>query len=80
MKLMSFILTGLMLLTTGAALARDYTPKECKVVGNTNSMIYHTQGGQFYDRMLKENARGDNRQCFKTTSAAQSAGFRASKR
>jgi hypothetical protein len=62
------------------AMAKDYTPKECPVVGNTNSMIYHVSGGHFYARMLRENPKGDNRQCFNSTKAAQAAGYRASGR
>jgi hypothetical protein len=60
--------------------ARDFSPEECPVVGNTNSKIYHTQGGLNYRRMLQENKNGaDNRECFQTEKAAQDAGYRKSK-
>lgn len=35
--------------------ARDYTPKECPVVGNKETKIYHTPGGLKYRQMLQEN-------------------------
>ncbi|MBM4125225.1 MAG: hypothetical protein FJ246_09800 [Nitrospira sp.] len=60
--------------------ARDFTPKECPVVGNKNSKIYHTPGGLNYRRMLQENKRGaDNRVCFPNEEAARTAGYRKSK-
>jgi hypothetical protein len=52
----------------------------CTVVGNTKSRIYHTAGGHFYEKMLRKNKQGDNRQCFPSVKAAQAAGYRASKR
>lgn len=61
------------------ASARDYTPKECPVVGNTNSGIYHVPGGRYYLRMLRQNKRGDNRVCFRSEAAAIAAGYRRSK-
>ena len=61
------------------ASARDYTPKECPVVGNKNSGIYHTPGGRHYRQMLQENIRGDNRACFQNEDAARAAGYRKSK-
>ena len=61
--------------------ARDYSPSECSVVGNTNSRIYHTEGGEFYARMLRRNKKGgDNRQCFNTVQQARQTGYRASRR
>jgi hypothetical protein len=62
------------------AIAADYVPVQCPVVGNKSSKIYHVPGGQSYAKMLKQNQKGDNRQCFQTEQAAQSAGYRRSKR
>lgn len=61
--------------------ARDYTPKDCPVVGNTNSKIYHVPGGVNYRRMLQENKKPsrDNRECFPNEEAARKAGYRKSK-
>jgi micrococcal nuclease len=43
------------------------------IKGNRNSMIYHSPGGQFYDKTYAED-------CFYTAADAQAAGYRASKR
>lgn len=59
--------------------ARDFTPKECPVVGNKDSRIYHVPGGMHYRRMLQKNKRGDNRVCFQSELAARMAGYRKSK-
>ena len=69
----------LALILPSVASARDYTPKECPVVGNTNSGIYHVPGGRYYLRMLQQNKRGDNRACFGSEAAAIAAGYRRSK-
>lgn len=80
--MMQYLLLTLMTFftLTPMAFAKDYTPQQCPVVGNTNSMIYHQAGGQSYAKMLRENQSGDNRKCFKSAQQAQSAGYRASKR
>jgi|LakMenE18May11ns_1017448.scaffolds.fasta_scaffold9940854_7 hypothetical protein len=70
----------LALLLALPCVAKDYTPQECPIVGNTDSKIYHAAGGKFYARMLRENQSGDNRQCFKSEGEAQRAGYRKSKR
>ena len=73
-----------MLLALPAA-AKDYTPDECPVVGNTESGIYHVPGGLHYSEMLRENKdvkegkKKDNRQCFGTEQDAKKAGYRKSK-
>jgi len=77
-RLFPLILAFLSFLTP--AFARNYTPTECRVVGNTNSRIYHTPGGRSYAKMLRENQKGDNQECFKTEAAARAAGYRHSKR
>ena len=77
-KLLTAILL-LLLASPFVASARDYTPQQCPVVGNTNSRIYHTPGGRHYRQMLQENKRGDNRVCFRTEEAAKAAGYRKSK-
>jgi hypothetical protein len=79
MQLLISTLVTLALLFSGAALAKDFTPNECPVVGNTSSMIYHTQGQKYYDRMLTRNKGKDNRRCFKTEQEAQKQGYRKSK-
>jgi hypothetical protein len=74
---LSFVL---FIVTSNSALAHDYSPQECPVVGNTHSGIYHTAGGHSYAKMLRLNHSGDNRRCFKSTQEAQKAGFRAARR
>ena len=62
-------------------IARDFTQKECPVVGNTETKIYHVPGGLKYREMLKENQRAsrENRICFPNERAATKAGYRKSK-
>lgn len=67
-------------LSSSLAFAKDYSPKECPVVGNTQSTIYHVPGGQFYGQMLKKNENGDNRKCFQSEQEAIKEGYRKSKR
>jgi hypothetical protein len=70
---------------SAAVYAKDYTPDECPVVGNTESGIYHVPGGLNYRRMLvenkavKEGKRRDNRKCFRTEEEAKKDGYRKSK-
>lgn len=61
-------------------LAKDYSPQECPVVGNSNSRIYHVPGGKSYAKILRQNRRGDNRVCFQTEQEAQGGGYRRAKR
>lgn len=60
--------------------AKDYSPGECPVVGNTNSRIYHVGSGRSYANMLRENKQGDNRACFKNEVEAEKNGYRKAKR
>jgi hypothetical protein len=69
----------LLLISSSACIARDYTPQECPIVGNKNSGIYHVPGGRHYLKMLRKNKRGDNRDCFQNEAAAKAAGYRRSK-
>lgn len=48
-------------------------PAWAPIKGNTSSMIYHVPGGAYYSRTKPE-------VCFSSTSAAATAGYRASKR
>lgn len=57
-----------------------YSSECCPVIGNDNSYIYHTPGGQFYGMMLVKNKWHDNRVCFRTESDAEKVGYRASMR
>lgn len=56
-----------------------YEPKNCPVVGNTNSYKYHVPGGRHYAKMLRKNKSGDNRKCFKNEKEAVSANYVRSK-
>ncbi|MGI4993369.1 hypothetical protein ACRXCV_12105 [Halobacteriovorax sp. GFR7] len=55
-----------------------YNSECCPVVGNDESGIFHTPGGQFYGMMLVKNKGHDNRVCFRTESDAEKVGYRAS--
>ncbi len=57
-----------------------YTEKECPIVGNTKTGIYHIPRGQFYIRMLKKNQKLDKRKCFQNEKEAIKHGFRKAKR
>jgi len=59
---------------------QDYEPWECPVVGNTNSRLYHVQGGKYYTVMLVKNKDKENRVCFQAEHNARQAGYRQSKR
>ena len=57
------------------AYGRNFTPQECPVIGNSNTRIYHVPKDRNYRQMLVENkTTKDNRVCFNTSSAAESAG------
>lgn len=79
------VILGLTMLLSFPVHAKDYTPDECPVVGNTESGIYHVPGGLNYRRMLVENKdvkqgkRRDNRKCFRTEEDAKKDGYRKSK-
>lgn len=59
-----------------SALAEDYTPKDCPVVGNIESKIYFVKGCPNYMPMLEKNKVGDNRQCFNDRVKAEASGYR----
>ncbi len=65
--------------TASAALARDFSPKECPVIGNTKRHIFHVKGCPNYEQMLVKNKYNDNRKCFKTRDAAKASGYRIAK-
>lgn len=54
--------------------------KECPVIGNSKTSIYHIPGDRIYGKMLRENKeKKDNRVCFQSASEAETAGYRRSK-
>ena len=58
---------------------RDLTEKECPIVANLKSKIYHVKGQKKYKQLLKS-AKGENRRkCFKKISMAEKNGFRRAK-
>ncbi|HEY9685402.1 MAG TPA: hypothetical protein V6C52_00355 [Coleofasciculaceae cyanobacterium] len=69
------------LMVVSPALAQDYTPKECPVVADSKSQIFHVKGDRFYEQLLKQNqSKKDNRVCFKTQKEAREAGYRRSEK
>ena len=69
------------LVVAPAAYGRNYTPEECPAVGNSDTHIYHMSGDRNYRQMLVENkkTKNDNRMCFKSSLAAENAGYRRSR-
>lgn len=56
-----------------------YSKKCCPIIGNTQSMIFHVPGGEYYNMMLEKNKGLDNRMCFRNKKDAIAKGFRQSK-
>lgn len=58
-----------------------FTEKECPVVGNSETHIYHLPGDRNYGQMLEENKdkKKNNRVCFKSRVEAENAGYRRSR-
>ena len=61
----------------GVDYKRDLTKKECPVIANKKTKIYHVEGQKKYKQMLKKNEdkKVDNRKCFKTAINAEKAGY-----
>lgn len=78
--LRSWVCSLLILLMGANALAKDYSPWECPVVGNVDSSIFHFKGCPNYEQMLTKNKGPDNRRCFKTPDEAKSSGYRMARR
>ena len=63
-----------------AAFGRDFTEKECPIVGNSETCIYHIPGDRNYGEMLQENkTTKDDRICFRSSLEAEKAGYRRSR-
>jgi hypothetical protein len=58
-----------------------FTEKECPVVGNSETHIYHLPGDRNYGQMLEENMgkKKNTRVCFKSRVEAESADYRRSR-
>jgi len=70
-----------MVMASMSVAAKDYTRRECPVIGNADSGIYHTPASDSYRKLLKGNQNGsDNRICFKTEQEARDAGYRKSRK
>lgn len=76
---MKIITVFLMLILSLNIFARDYTERECPIVGNTKSRIFHLKGCPNYMQMLEKNKGYDNRQCFKNRAEAIKSGYRIAK-
>lgn len=66
---------------SSSAFGRNFTEKECPVVGNPETLIYHLPGDRNYEQMLQENKekKKDNRVCFKSRLEAEKAGYSRSR-
>jgi hypothetical protein len=75
-----FALLCLAALLTQPAMARNFSHAECPVSGNTQTKTYYLPSSHFYAASLKDNKRGDHRNCFKTEKLAKEAGYKKSRR
>jgi hypothetical protein len=73
------LVVALVLAASSVTFGRDFTEKECPVVGNSETHIYHIPGDRNYRQMLQENTKKDNRVCFKSGAEAEKAGYRRSR-
>lgn len=66
---------------SSSAFGLNFTEKECPVVGNSETFIYHLPGDRNYGQMLQENKekKKDNRLCFKSRLEAEKAGYSRSR-
>ena len=69
----------LFLISSLNVFAKDYSEKECPVVGNKKSGIFHVKGCLNYMQMLEKNRGYDNRECFKNRGEAIKSGYRIAK-
>lgn len=71
------LVVALVLSASSVAFGRDFTEKECPLVGNSETYIYHLPGDPNYGQMLQENKekKKDNRVCFKSRVEAEKAGY-----
>lgn len=67
---MNFIIAFLLFILAPSVFAKDYSEKECPVVGNTKFEIFHVKGCPNYIQMLERNRGSDNRKCFKNHAEA----------
>ncbi|HXF66307.1 MAG TPA: hypothetical protein VNK67_06400 [Burkholderiales bacterium] len=81
MNALSLLVLGALMSPGTATWAKDYTRRECPVIGNSRSMIYHTPASDSYRRLLQANRRGeDHRVCFRSEKEARAAGYRKSRK
>ena len=73
------MLSSLFLLLITNIIANDYTPKDCPVIGNTETHKFFVKGCPNYMQMLEQNKDKDNRICFKNRNEAKSNGYRIAK-
>lgn len=67
--------------TAHRPIRNEISSANCPIIGNTETLIFHSRNDKHYRRMLRLNADGvDNRRCFKSRSHAKSAGYRACRR
>ena len=74
------LVVALAISASSVAFGRNFTEKECPIVGNSETYIYHLPGDRNYGQMLQENkVKKDNRVCFKLRVEAEKAGYRRSR-
>lgn len=69
------LLFCLVTLVAQPAFARNFTPKECPIVGNTKTETYYLPTSKNYKMMLMDDKKADNRNCFKTEQYAKDSGY-----
>jgi hypothetical protein len=72
-----YLVIVFLLSVSSSAFGVNFTEKECPVVGNSETFIYHLPGDRNYGQMLQENKekKKDNRLCFKSRLEAEKAGY-----
>ncbi len=60
--------------------AKDFTPKEYPIVGNTHSKIFHEPDTRHYANIIRENKHSvDNRICFPDKLSAMDKEYKTAK-
>ena len=79
--LWGYLVVVFVLSASSSAFGGNFTEKECPVVGNSETFIYHLPGDRNYGQMLQENKekKKDNRLCFKSHLEAEKAGYSRSR-
>lgn len=79
MKRIGLAFVGVILLAS-LVKALNLTSGECPVVGSNNTRVFYLPGAEYYDQLTHTKKYREQRVCFKSESAAITAGYRRSLR